>query len=83
MDEHLPRLHAALANRYTIERELGRGGIASGSERSALDVAALVDRYGGEIDWGELAVRAAIVRLMARDAGRLALVMLGVDVQVA
>jgi tRNA A-37 threonylcarbamoyl transferase component Bud32/tetratricopeptide (TPR) repeat protein len=27
--DHLPRLFAALANRYTIERELGRGGMAT------------------------------------------------------
>jgi tetratricopeptide (TPR) repeat protein/tRNA A-37 threonylcarbamoyl transferase component Bud32 len=27
--DHLPRLSAALANRYTIERELGRGGMAT------------------------------------------------------
>jgi serine/threonine-protein kinase len=29
MDELLPRLQAALADRYTIERELGRGGMAT------------------------------------------------------
>ncbi|HZI76324.1 MAG TPA: protein kinase, partial [Gemmatimonadales bacterium] len=29
MTDHLPRLFAALANRYTIERELGRGGMAT------------------------------------------------------
>jgi serine/threonine-protein kinase len=27
--DHLPRLFAALTNRYTIERELGRGGMAT------------------------------------------------------
>jgi eukaryotic-like serine/threonine-protein kinase len=27
--DHLPRLHAALSDRYTIERELGRGGMAT------------------------------------------------------
>ena len=29
MDDHLERLKAALANRYQVERELGRGGMAT------------------------------------------------------